>query len=69
MEESREWSEYVLWEHEKKPSWIPKVIVAIEEICDHLHHGPKETYFVAWLAAKDTKLLVFHCPRSLLLES
>ena len=54
---------------EGKPSWIIKVIITIKEVRDHLHHGLKKAYFVAWLAAKDTKLVVLHCLRPLLLKS
>ncbi|UPX16522.1 uncharacterized protein EKO05_0006919 [Ascochyta rabiei] len=52
----------------KEPSWISKVIEAIEKVCHHLHHGLEKAYFIAWLATKDTKLLVLHRFRSLLLK-
>ena len=54
---------------EGKPSWIIKVIVAIEEVRNHLHHGLEETHFVAWLPAKNAKLVVLYCLYSLLLKS
>jgi hypothetical protein len=41
----------------EKPSWISKVIIAIEQVRDHLHHRLEEAHFVAWLAAKDAKLV------------
>lgn len=52
-----------------KPSWIPKVIIAVEEVSDHLHHGFEKAHFVAGLAAKHAKLVVFYCLCSLLLGS
>jgi hypothetical protein len=54
---------------EEKPSWISKVIIPVEEVRDHLHHGLEQAVFVAWLSAKDAELVRLHCLRSLLLES
>lgn len=53
---------------EGNPSWISKVIIAIEKVRDHLHHGFKQAHFITWLAAKDTKLLSLHHSRPFLLK-
>lgn len=51
----------------EKPSWIFKIIIPIEQVRDHLHHGLEEAIFIARLSAKDAKLMRLHCICPLLL--
>jgi hypothetical protein len=53
---------------EGKPSWISKVIIPVEEVRNHLHHGLEKAVLVAWLSAEDAELVRLYCLRSLLLE-
>ena len=53
---------------EEKLSWISKVIIPVEEVCDYLHHGLEQAVFVAWLSAENSELVRLHCLRSLLLD-
>lgn len=59
----------MLRKHGRKPSWISKVIITIEEVCDHLHHELEKAILVAGLPAKDAEVVRLHCLRPLLLKS